>query len=174
MQYFPLYFLDVLGLSPIHVAALFFVSPLVTAAFTFGVTALARRIGRAEAALLSYALGTGCLFAVAALPPSVALLPLFVVRSALMNCTTPIARSILMDCVAREDRGKWNALESIMSASWSGSAVLGGFLSDWRGYRFCFLVTACVYAAACGVFAVALVPLVPREVPEDFGEEDDE
>jgi hypothetical protein len=30
-----------------------------------------------------------------------------------------------------------------------------------------------VYALACVVFAVLLVPLVPREVPEDFGNEED-
>ena len=87
-----------------------------------------------------------------------------------MNCAKPLERSILMDAVVREDRGKWNSLESLMSASWSGSAVLGGFLSDFRGYRFCFLVTGCVYAFACLLHAFFLVPLVPMEAVEPVDE----
>ena len=61
IKYFPLFFLEELALAPISVSLLFFISPLVTAIFTFCSTRLARHIGRAQTTLLSYVLGTGML-----------------------------------------------------------------------------------------------------------------
>jgi MFS family permease len=59
IKYFPLFFLEELALAPISVSLLFFITPLVTAIFTFCSTRLARHIGRAQTTLLSYVLGTG-------------------------------------------------------------------------------------------------------------------
>ena len=39
-------------------------------------------------------------------------------------------------------RAKWASLESLNTSTWSGSAVIGGFLADRFGYRHVFLITA--------------------------------
>ena len=55
-----------------------------------------------------------------------------------------------MDFCARENRGFWNAVDSITRFGWSGSAVLGGFLVDRYDYGATFLATSCMlFAAAC-------------------------
>ena len=59
-----------------------------------------------------------------------------------------------MDFVPRRHRGKVNAVDSVRTFSWSGSAALGGFLVERLGFQATFLVTA-------GLKAAALAPLLP-------------
>lgn len=47
-------------------------------------------------------------------------------RMALANCTRPLMRSVLMEFVEKRHRGKVNAVDSVRTFSWSGSAALGG------------------------------------------------
>jgi hypothetical protein len=51
-------------------------------------------------------------------------------------------RSILMDAVSKEERARWNALETVTAVGWSGSALLGGFLADKYG---CECVIVCCF-----------------------------
>ena len=60
----------------------------------------------------------------------------------------PIDRSIVMDYVPSEDRGWWNAVESLTSMTWCASAFLGGYLADAYGYRFTFVISAVLYFAS--------------------------
>ena len=66
-----------------------------------------------------------------------------------------------MDAVPKNQRARWNSLESITRMTWSGSAFLGGFLTDRFGFRVCFLITAIVYSCAT-LPLLLLVPLVRR------------
>lgn len=57
-----------------------------------------------------------------------------------LPCTSPLAAfcpsfplAVLMDCVPRRHRGKVNAVDSVRTFSWSGSAALGGFLIERFG-----------------------------------------
>ena len=86
----------------------------------------------------------------------------FVLRTALMNSLAGIKRSMLMDATPKSIRARWNSLESITKFSWAGSAVLGGFLVEEHGYRFCFLITAIVYSFS-QMLLLPLLYLVPRE-----------
>lgn len=49
-----------------------------------------------------------------------------------------------MSAVPSNERSRWKSLESIAAFSWTGSAVVGGVLSDARGYAFAFGITAVV------------------------------
>merc|ERR1712062_678146 len=73
-------------------------------------------------------------------------LPLYIVRGALMNARGPIVRAMVMDLVPTEVRGRWNSVQSLSSFTWSGSAALGGYIADVGDYRFTFAVTASVYS----------------------------
>lgn len=59
-----------------------------------------------------------------------------------MNSSKPLTKSILMDIVKKEQRGRWSALEAINAATWSGSAMLGGYLIDRYGIVQNFIITA--------------------------------
>ncbi|KAH8611358.1 putative Major Facilitator Superfamily [Trypanosoma vivax] len=76
------------------------------------------------------------------------LIPMYVIRQALMNSTTGITRSILMDCVEKENRAKWSAFESFSSFIWSASAVAGGYIVEVKGYKYTFVITAIIHLAA--------------------------
>ncbi|KAG5493249.1 hypothetical protein GH5_01990 [Leishmania sp. Ghana 2012 LV757] len=65
----------------------------------------------------------------------------FVFRNALMNCSAGLSRALIMDLVPEERRSRWNALESLQSAGWSGSAILGGLMADKHGYGAAFIFT---------------------------------
>jgi len=74
------------------------------------------------------------------------IIPVYIVRTVLMNCTSPLKKSILNDHVPKTSRGRWNALDSVTSFGWSGSAMAGGALLDQFGFGFTFLATAAMQA----------------------------
>jgi hypothetical protein len=79
----------------------------------------------------------------------------YIIRMALMNSTQGLVKSVLMDWVPKAKRGRYAALESVKSFNWSGSAVAGGLLVEWRGIRANFLATA--GAAALGIVGLVYV-----------------
>ena len=91
------------------------------------------RLGRIQTALATRLLDVVLLFAMAYLPvgqpiswETAALVGISILRSSCANCARPLVRSVLMDHVPPRHRGKVNALESVRTFSWSGSAALGG------------------------------------------------
>jgi hypothetical protein len=70
------------------------------------------------------------------------------------------------------------ALDSVSSATWCGSAALGGFLCDRHGYIFTFYITAAIQFAGVMVRAllIVVVPLYEQDgttrdsVSRDAGE----
>ena len=73
---------------------------------------------------------------------------IYLLRTGLMNCTYPLEESILMDFVPPSTRARWKALDSIGTFGWCGSAALGGYLADLKGYSFTFFITAGVQGVA--------------------------
>ena len=70
-------------------------------------------------------------------------------------------KSILNDYVKKEERGFWNALESITRVGWSGSAMVGGIIVNRFGFGWSFGLTASMqFLAWC--FRWTLLPLVPK------------
>ncbi len=93
------------------------------------------------------------------------LLLVFMVRGGLANAVAPLDKSILTDYTPSTQRGLWNALESFSSMTWSGSAFIGGILSDKQDYRITFKYTGFLYLTACLIYS-PLLWLVPLEVDE--------
>ena len=89
------------------------------------------------------------------------LVPVYLLRTCLMNCTAPLQTSILMDALPREARARWKSLDAVSGFGWSGSAAFGGWLADRYDYTETFLITALFQTAGIGVWAL-LLPLVPR------------
>ena len=169
IAFFPLYFARELRLPPDAVAFIFAASPLLVAAACAGALPLARACGRARAAVLLDAVGTGCILimALAPLPPALAV-GFYLLRTAAMNAGYPVQRAILFDVVAKADRGKWASLENLTSCTWTGSAALGGLLVQRYDYSFTFLITGVIYTVGT-LPLVLLVPLTAGERVDGAG-----
>jgi hypothetical protein len=169
VKFFPLFFVDRYLLSPIALSIIYFVNRIMTA----GTTMLAQKIAaskysnRVAVMVGAKIIGTCCLYAMALYDPEfqfiMVMAPLYMIRTSVMNGVTGLKRSILMDCVPKKSRAKWNSFESITRFTWSGSAALGGFLVQQYTYKFCFLVTAVIYTIATGIFCLLFAADVPRE-----------
>jgi len=166
IKFFPLFFLNEVKLSPIALNILFAVSPLSICLCCTLTQRVSLLIGRIQAVLLFQGVGVGLLVVMAALPQfwtrAEIIMPLYVVRTSVINSAYPVLKSVMMDFVPKKNRGKWAAVSSIVSFGWCGSAALGGVLVDSQGYGFSFVITAILQAVA--TFMVAfLLPIVPRE-----------
>ncbi|CAI5743731.1 unnamed protein product [Peronospora destructor] len=163
INFFPLFFKEEYGLTPIHMCALFMSQPLVVMIMSFFSQRLSTSCGRMPIIAFTRALSVACLFFMAYAQPMALQIVLFLMRGGMMRCSQPLRRSILMDYVPKNIRARWNALEGLSVFSWSGSAVLGGFLIDAYGYRMCFIITSLVYCVGLGL-EIFLLPLTKHAV----------
>ena len=69
-----------------------------------------------------------------------------------------------MDNVPSNQRARWKALESIASFGWTGSALVGGLLSDEHSYQFTFSITATMQLCGC-LLLLVIRPFVEAEDP---------
>lgn len=167
VKFFPLFFKDEVGMSPTEVQIIYVLVPLIMAMCSGLGTSLASWFGRVQTSLLLQFSGLSCLFAMVFFKTYLdshpfVLVPVYVVRTALMNAPYPLQESILMDYVPKNERARWKSLESISSFGWCGSAALGGYFSDRWDYTFTFFITALIQTAGTLCFAL-LLPLVPKK-----------
>ncbi|KAF5222248.1 hypothetical protein ECC02_004763 [Trypanosoma cruzi] len=119
-------------------------------------------VGRLPAVITVRLIGTTLLLLLALLDgPKTGLgvvIALVITRSALMNSPIGVTRSVIMDCVPKSSRAKWSAFESFTSFTWAGSAVIGGYIADTKGYQFTFFTTSMLhYVGICVLVPAAIV-----------------
>ena len=161
IMFLPLY-LASLGLSPSQLSG----TIMLGSAATVIICALGQRIsrlsGRLQVSIVTKGLGILCLYCMAFVDrPVIIVILLYAFRVAFARTGVPLDRSIVMDCVPKEMRGKWNVVESIGAVSFTGSAVVGGVLIDAMGYQSTFSITATVYVFATAII-FPLIPFVPK------------
>lgn len=128
VKFFPLFFKEESLMSPIEVSAVYVATFFLIALFSYFARTFAAKIGRARALLLIQTPGTFLLMSMYLMsvghdikePGQVPLwrnkaviIPVFLIRTALMNSVPPIKRSILMDYVPSKNRGVWSAFDSL-------------------------------------------------------------
>lgn len=170
IKFFPLFFQQAIGYTPIEVQIVYAVSFLVTAGATWFAVRLAKKIGRIQTSVVVPYIGL--LFMVLIIiGGSVGLWDnrfkwligiCYVIRTSLMNATSSISKSVVDDYVSSEKRGCWNSLEFIMMFGWSGSAVLGGWLVGSIGYQMTFIITTVLQFVSVTLYLL-LIPLVPKK-----------
>mmetsp|Transcript_11714 Transcript_11714/g.28866 ORF Transcript_11714/g.28866 Transcript_11714/m.28866 type:complete len:698 (+) Transcript_11714:20-2113(+) len=169
IKFFPLFFKNKLGLSPIKVNSIYVCLPVAMAIGSQAAQVLRRKIGRAQTCILYGYIGALALAAMSQLTQYKdfevwqILVPIYFLSSA-QHCTRPLKKSILMDYVPKKTRARWNSIDSITRFGWSGSAVVGGYLVDRYSYSVTFLVTAIMQFVAATSFFL-LVPIVKIEPP---------
>ena len=160
VKFFPIFFMNEVQLNPIATNCIFAATPLAVAAFSMASKRAAESvgIGSVGVTVLFKLCGIGLLVTMAAarslwVRPSI-IVPIYMVRTAFMNATTPLLKAVRMDFVPKENRAKWSSLDALTRVGWSGSAALGGWLLDKYGWGVTFEATSALQL-------VALVPLLP-------------
>jgi predicted MFS family arabinose efflux permease len=152
VKYFPLFFKEI-GLSSAVVQGIYFVVPVSISAFSFAGQKLGKRYGRIETSAAFNTLGTVLLYYLTWLSRHVSdsdtalkalIVFIYLLRTGIMNCCYPLLESVLMDAVPSNQRARWKSLESISAFGWTGSALVGGILSDKHSYQYTFAMTATV------------------------------
>ncbi len=163
VKFFPVFFRSIYGFQPIAVQIVMGSGLLVTAAATMVAQKLSVKRGRAEMIVGLQALSIASLAGMAFYPAVWLIVPLFIFRGALMNATTPLSRTIVMDYVPKKRRGIWSSLQTVAwGLFWNVSAMLGGFLIGEDNFRFAYLITAGIYILGT-IIIIPLIPLIHRE-----------
>ncbi|KPA75126.1 hypothetical protein ABB37_08793 [Leptomonas pyrrhocoris] len=165
MRYMSLFFVEDYKTSPVTLlTASLLISPL-TALISF----LVQRggdfyVGRLPSTIIVRLIGTTLLLLMGTttLPLNI-MLPIYIFRNALMNSTAGVTRSVIMDCVRKENRAKWSAFESFSSFTWSGSAVFGGYIAAAHGYKGTFVITALFHYCSLAVMVPGAIGALPVE-----------
>eukprot|EP00644_Phytophthora_capsici_P005798 jgi/Phyca11/98133/e_gw1.2.665.1 len=166
--FFPLFFFKEHEFSPVRVQTLFALHPLATALLSLLAQIISIHTSRMSVVVLTRALGTTSLLLMAISRDQTDQCVLFVAQGALMQCTEPLRRSLLMDFVPKAHRARWNSLEGLTGASWTGSSLLGGIIVDAFGYRLCCVAATLVYI--CGlVLETMLIPLTKHAAETQEG-----
>ena len=190
VKYFPLFFKEV-GFGSAAVQGIFLVVPVSISCFSFIAQEAGKRFGRIETTVISIVIGVSLLFVMTALSHNVQkseqgdpsevsqdvstsslwdsnpykamlIVVVYLFRTGIMNSCYPLLESILMDSVPSNQRARWKSLESIAAFGWTGSALVGGILSDEHSYQFTFAITAWMQLAS-GLILLIIQPHVEKE-----------
>ncbi|KEG12640.1 hypothetical protein DQ04_01561070 [Trypanosoma grayi] len=150
MRYIPLFLVNDHGVSPVILMGTYITVSVVTAGLSLVVRHVGERyMSRVAAVILVRVIGATLLLIMGLTHLNlVILLPVFIIRNAMMNCTRGVTRSVIMDYVRKESRAKWSAFESFSSFTWAGSAVVGGYIAEAKGYQYTFVITAIFHYVA--------------------------
>jgi len=162
VKFFALFFINDIKFNATQIAIATSAYPLSMGIFTYLLQKISVWTGRAQASFGSFFLNTCCFVLLYWVRWEPALVAIFLIRGGLANANSPLDRSILMDYTSSKKRGWWNALQSFSSSTWSGSALLGGFIIDSKDYRFSFLITGGIYLAVSLIYSPLLF-LIPRK-----------
>ena len=179
VKFFPLFFKDEVGMSPSQVQVIYVLVPLVMVILGILCTKIASAgLGRVQTTALYNVGGISLLLTMVFFKKfldvhPIYLVPIYVIRTGLMNSTYPLCESILMDFVPKDQRARWKSLDSVASFGWCGSAAFGGWLADKYDYTHTFLLTAIFQIVSTGVWCL-LLPLVPRVEGSSPDEAEDE
>ena len=182
VKFFPLFFKNSVGLKPAEVQAIYVCVPVTIALLSGVFSRLAKTCGRIQTILMARCIGVSLLCVMALLIDQEIttdwriIVPIYIIRTGVINCTYPLEESVMMDSVPKSSRARWKSLESISVFGWCGSAAVGGILSDKFGYAFTFDITAALQAsgAAMLLFLMPLVPIDEKKRADDDAEEDDD
>lgn len=163
VKYFGLFFRQDFQFGPVALCSLSASFPIVVAAMVPGCVRLANSLGRIPGIIVMTV--AGGLFQVLfgrSITPTMAVV-MFYLRHGFMKSRDPLYQAMLMDCLPKRYRGRFGAITSLRSVSWSGSAWIGGLILDHTGsnYRELFEFSGLTICMS-SVIVSPLLCLVPR------------
>jgi len=128
-----------------------------------GSAGLAKKYGHIRAIVLTQGLSMGFMLAIAFIPSVLVIGVFYVIRTALMNMSVPIADSYLMSIITREERGLASAINSI---GWrlpnSVSTIGGGLLLEAGFYDLPFVIATAFYITSIMLLFIVFKDVKPR------------
>jgi len=168
VKFFALFFTNELQFTAFQVSLLVMCYPISISFFAQVLQVLSKWIGRAQSSVLAFFLNACCFFLLYKVYHVPSLVVIYLIRGGLANANAAIDRSIMMDYTSASKRGLWNAVESFNSTTWSGSALLGGYLIDGTDYRYTFFISTLIYFCVCLIYSplMWLVPVKEQQVTD--------
>lgn len=149
----PLWLLNRFDIADTYSGPLLAVASLTMGFASIASTGLARRFGTVRAIVLCQGSSTAFMLALAFAPDPVTAGGLYVVRSMLMNMSSPLSDAFLMGIVTKEERGLASAINSIVwRLPHSVTTVIGGVLLGMGLYSEPFYLAALFYAISITLF----------------------
>ena len=103
VKFFPIFFEEVIGLTPIPLNSIWVATPFITAIFTICVERFANKTSRIAAMITFKSFAIGCLIIMATITPKMTkyanliLVIAYIIRTGSMNCAYPLEKSLMMD-----------------------------------------------------------------------------
>ncbi|MGK3740860.1 MAG: MFS family permease [Bacillariaceae sp.] len=165
--YFPVFLFQRLQLEPVTIQFLYLIIPLGQWLSPYLAKLLSRVIGPCRACISMQ--GTYILFMISMITchmkgyPIWIICTLYVLHGSLMNSTSTLSRSMILQYVPTEDQHKWgNIAESIQMLLWSCAGVTGGIIVGKMGLLVVFFVTVALQFLATLPLAILYCLLDPR------------
>ena len=154
IKFVGLFFSNTFGVSPVGLALLQLGCTLSMLSLTMVAGRLARRGLRRGAICLALLAICDAANIVVATAPSLAVdITAWVVREGSLNAVFGLKKSLIMDHTPKSKRGVWNAVDSLQSSVWAGTAAAGGYLIHAQGYRAALAVMSGGFVCATLAFA---------------------
>lgn len=160
----PLWLLNRFGIADTYSGPLLALASLTMGFASIASTRLARRFGTVRAIVLCQGSSTVFMLALAFAPDPVTAGGLYVVRTMLMNMSSPLSDAFLMGIITKEERGLASAINSIVwRLPHSVTTVIGGVLLGMGLYSEPFYLAALFYVASVGLFYALFRNVEPSE-----------
>ena len=154
LKFIGLFFTNTFGVSPVSLALLQLGCVLSMISLTVVAGRLAGRGLRRGAICLSLLLICDAANILMATAPSLAVdISAWIVREGSLNAVFGLKKSLMMDHTPKKSRGRWNAVDSLQSSVWAGTAAAGGFVIHAYGYRAALAVMSGGFICATLAFA---------------------
>ena len=154
IKFVGLFFSNTFGVSPVGLALLQLGCTLSALSLTMFVGRLAQRgLRRGAICLTLLAICDAANIIVATVPSLAVDITAWVVREGSLNAVFGLKKSLIMDHTPKSKRGVWNAVDSLQSSVWAGTAAAGGYLIHAHGYRAALAVMSGGFVCATLAFA---------------------
>ena len=154
IKFVGLFFTNTFGVSPVSLALLQLGCTLSMLSLTIVAGRLAGRGLRRGAICLALLVICDAANILVATAPSLAVdITAWIVREGSLNAVFGLKKSLMMDHTPKDRRGRWNAVDSLQSSVWAGTAAAGGFLIHAYGYRAALAVMSGGFICATIAFA---------------------
>jgi len=168
LKFVPLFWRRVVHLSPIGLLIVTVAEPWGLAVLNSITPRIAKKLGRAESCVVFVMLGA-IFLVVFALGAGRSWMPIplaatiWVLRTSTGRAWVPCLQSIIYTCVPATKQGRYTAVLSIKSYTFSVFSGVGGGIADRYGFRMSFMITAVVHALTALVFIPVVRWFAPAE-----------
>ena len=157
LKFFPLFYHQEYGLSDMAVCWIMAGYWVSTALGSYTAAFLSRIARRPVLVMGTQVIGASLMFLFVLTQPLFWNLTIFEFRPIVQNAHMALNTALTMEYALPQHRGKWASLGSLNRATFAGSAVVGGVLTDEYSFRVAFAVTGCILMCALVIYSPMLL-----------------